>query len=319
MPVHADVAARFHYLDGLSSMREAYTDPVLIQQIRQFETWDTAAGPPTVSTRRESAPGPHGPVPVRIYAPTAEVPAGAPCLVWLHGGGFIGGDLDMHEADWTAREVCASAGAVVVSVDYRLAVGGVCYPVPHDDTVAAITWVRDQAGNLGIDPARITIGGASAGGNLTAGAAVKLRDQDGWVPAALALVYPVLHARIPSPSLLLAAALAELPPVFRTSPGEERPLTVNYLGGPLSSADGYAFAAGAVLDGLCPTLVLNAEYDNLRPSGEAFTAALALAGVDVLQVTVRGMLHGFLNLPSEVGPVRRCLDLISETVTRGGL
>lgn len=319
MPVHADVAARFHYLDGLSSMREAYTDPVLIQQIRQFETWDTAAGPPTASTRSESAPGPHGPVPVRIYTPTAEVPVGAPCLVWLHGGGFIGGDLDMHEADWTAREVCASAGAVVVSVDYRLAVGGVCYPVPHDDTVAAITWVRDHAEDLGVDPARIVIGGASAGGNLTAGAALKLRDRDGWVPAALALVYPVLHARVPSPSTVLASTLAELPPVFRTSPGEERPLTVNYLGGPLSSADGYAFAATAVLDGLCPTLVLNAEYDNLRPSGEAFTAALALAGVDVLQVTVRGMLHGFLNLPSEVEPVRRCLDLISETVTRGGL
>jgi len=292
---------------------------VLIQQIRQFETWDAAEAPPAVHTRSESAPGPHGPVPVRIYTPTKYLPAAAPCLVWLHGGGFIGGDLDMREADWTAREVCAGAGAVVVSVDYRLAVGGVCYPVPHDDTVAAVTWVRDRAEDLGVDPARITIGGASAGGNLTAGAVVKLRDRDGWVPAALALVYPVLHARVPSPPPSLAAALAELPPVFHTPPGEERPLTENYLGGPLSSADGYAFAANATLDRLCPTLVLNAEYDNLRPSGEAFTAALALAGVDVLQVTVRGMLHGFLNLPAEVEPVRRCLDLIAGTITRGGL
>ena len=319
MPIHPDVTARFHYLDGLTSMGAAYSDPVLIQQIRQFETWDAAEAPPAVHTRSQSAPGPHGPVPVRIYSPSAEVPVGAPCLVWLHGGGFIGGDLDMHEADWTAREVCVAAGAVVVSVDYRLAVGGVCYPVPHDDTVAAVTWVRDRAEELGVDPARITIGGASAGGNLTAGAAVKLRDRDGWVPAALALVYPVLHARVPPPPPSLAAALAELPPVFRSSPGEERPLTENYLGGPLSSADGYAFAANAILDRLCPTLVLNAEYDNLRPSGEAFTAALALAGVDVLQLTVRGMLHGFLNLPAEVEPVRRCLDLIAETVTRGGL
>jgi len=319
MPIHPDVTARFHYLDGLTSMGAAYSDPVLIQQIRQFETWDAAEAPPAVHTRSQSAPGPHGPVPVRIYSPSAEVPVGAPCLVWLHGGGFIGGDLDMHEADWTAREVCVAAGAVVVSVDYRLAVGGVCYPVPHDDTVAAVTWVRDRAEELGVDPARITIGGASAGGNLTAGAAVRLRDRDGWVPAALALVYPVLHARVPPPPPSLAAALAELPPVFRSSPGEERPLTENYLGGPLSSADGYAFAANAILDRLCPTLVLNAEYDNLRPSGEAFTAALALAGVDVLQLTVRGMLHGFLNLPAEVEPVRRCLDLIAETVTRGGL
>ena len=319
MPIHPDVTARFHYLDGLTSMGAAYSDPVLIQQIRQFETWDAAEAPPAVHSRSEFAPGPHGPVPVRIYTPSEHLPAGAPCLVWLHGGGFIGGDLDMHEADWTAREVCAAAGSVVVSVDYRLAVGGVCYPVPHDDTVAAVTWVRDRAEDLGVDPARITIGGASAGGNLTAGAVVKLRDRDGWVPAALALVYPVLHARVPSPLPSLAAVLAELPPVFHTPPGEERPLTENYLGGPLSSADGYAFAANAILDRLCPTLVLNAEYDNLRPSGEAFTAALALAGVDVLQLTVRGMLHGFLNLPAEVEPVRRCLDLIAGTITRGGL
>ncbi|HTQ90322.1 MAG TPA: alpha/beta hydrolase [Streptosporangiaceae bacterium] len=319
MPVHADVAARFHYLDGLTSLREAYSDPVLIQQIRRFETWDTAEGPPAVHIRDDSAPGPHGPVPVRIYMPAERITAGAPGLVWLHGGGFIGGDLDMPEGDWTAREVCAAARAVVVSVDYRLAVGGVCYPVPHDDTVAAVAWVRDRAGDLGVDPARITIGGASAGGNLTAGAAVKLRDRDGWVPAALALVYPVLHARVPSPSPSLAAALAELPPLFRRPEGEGNPLAENYLGGPLSSADGYAFAANAILDGLCPTLVLNAEYDSLRPSGEAFTVALALAGTDVLQVTIRGMLHGFLNLPAEVGPVRRCLDLIAETVTRGGL
>jgi acetyl esterase len=319
MPVHTDVASRFHYLDGLPSLGEAYGDPVLIQQIRQFETWEPAQPPPAVHTRDESAPGPHGPVPVRIYTPTRELPAGAPGLVWLHGGGFIGGDLDMREADWTAREVCAGAGAVVVSVDYRLAVGGVCYPVPHDDTVAAVTWVRDRAHDLGIDPARITIGGASAGGNLTAGAAVKLRDRDGWVPAALVLVYPALHARMPSPSPSLAATLAELPPLFHGQAGEGNPLSENYLGGPLSSADGYAFAAGAVLDGLGPALVLNAEYDRLRASGEAFTAALGLAGVDVRQVMIRGLLHGFLNLPAEVAPVRRCLELIAETVTRGGL
>lgn len=319
MPVYPDVAARFHFLDGLRSIGEAYSDPLLIQQIRQFETWEPAQAPPAVHTRGESAPGPHGPVPVRIYTPAGEVPARAPGLVWLHGGGFIGGDLDMREADWTAREVCAAAGAVVVSVDYRLAVGGVCYPVPHDDTVAAVSWARDRAGDLGIDLARIAIGGASAGANLTAGAALKLRDRDGWVPAALVLVYPALHAQIPAPSPSLAAALAELPPLFHSSATEGNPLSENYLGGPLSSADGYAFPAGAVLDGLGPTLVLNAEYDRLRASGEAFTAALALTGVDIRQVTIRGLLHGFLNLPAEVEPVRQCLDLIAETVAQGGL
>ena len=319
MPIHPDISSRFHHLDGLTSLREAYGDPVLVQQIRRFETWEPAVRAPEVAVREDTAPGPHGPVPVRIYAPTDRAPSGAPGLVWLHGGGFLGGDLDMHEADWTAREVCARAGAVVVSVDYRLAVGGVCYPVPHDDAVAAVAWVRDSAAELGIDVDRLAIGGASAGGNLTAGAVLKLRDRDGWVPSVLVLVYAALHARNPAPSAALAAKLTELPPLFQPVPETASPLHENYLGGPLSSADGYAFPAGAVLDGLCPTLVINAEYDGLRASGEAFTAALAVAGVDVEQVTVRGMLHGFLNLPAECGPVGDCLDRIAGTVAGSGI
>ena len=314
MPIHPDVAARFSYLDGITSIREAYTTPAGLERIRQYESWEPAVPPPDVDTREDAAPGPHGPVPVRIYTPPDAEPTGRPGLVWLHGGGFIGGDLDMREADWTAREVCARAGAVVVSVDYRLAVEGVHYPVPHDDTVAAVTWVRDCAEDLGIDSARISIGGASAGANLTAGAALKLRDRDGWQPASLVLAYGVFHALTPAPAPSLAAALAELPPMFAREPEAGSPLHENYLGGPLSSGDGYAFPANAVLEGLCPTLVINGEYDELRASGEAFTAAVAVAGVDVRQVLARGVLHGFLNQPAELEPVASCLDLIAETV-----
>ena len=188
--------------------------------------------------------GPHGPVPVRIYEPAGGGGPAARAWSGLHGGAFLGGDLDMREADWTAREVCARAGAVVVSVDYRLAVDGVCYPVPHDDTVAAVTWVRDNAEALGIDASRIAVGGASAGANLTAGAVLKLRDRDGWLPSALVFVYGVAHPVVPPASPALAAALAELPPLLAPPPGERDDfLTVNYLGGPISSADGYAMPA----------------------------------------------------------------------------
>jgi acetyl esterase/lipase len=314
VPVHPAVAARFPLLDGLTSLHEAYTTPAGLARIREYESWEPAVAPPDVAIREDAAPGPHGPVSVRIYRPSSGDGGGRPCLVWAHGGGFVGGDLDMREADWTAREVCARAGAVVVSVDYRLAVDGVHYPVPHDDTVAAVAWVRDNADALGIDPARISIGGASAGANLTAGAALKLRDREGWLPAALVLAYGAFHALFPPPSPSLAARLAELPPLFRQREGESNPLHENYVGGALSSADGYAFPAIAVLTGLCPTLLLNAEYDRLRASGEAFAAALALAGVDVRQVCVPGVLHAFLNQPAEVEPVGRSLDLIAETV-----
>jgi acetyl esterase/lipase len=314
--IHPDVAARFPMLDGLPSMREAYGTPEGLERIRAYESWEPAEGPPPVDVRDDAAPGPHGRVPVRIYEPPAGERTGRPCLVWLHGGGFLGGDLDMREADWTAREVCACAGAVVVSVDYRLAVDGVCYPVPHDDTVAAVAWARDNAAALGVDAARITVGGASAGANLTAGAVLRLRDRDGWLPRTLVFVYGVAHPVLPPPSRSLAAALAELPPVLAPAPAGERDdfVALNYLGGPLSSADGYAMPGLAQLDGLCPTLVVNAEYDRLRASGEAFAAALALAGVDVRQVLVPGVLHAFLNQPAELEPVGRALDLIAGAV-----
>jgi acetyl esterase len=317
VPIHPDVAARFPLLDGLSSIREAYRTPEGLARIQEYERWEPAVPPPAVPVRDDAAPGPHGRVPVRIYEPEARDGSARPCLVWLHGGGFLGGNLDLREADWTAREVCARAGAVVVSVDYRLAVDGVSYPVPHDDAVAAIAWVRDNADALGLDPERISVGGGSAGANLSAGAVLKLRDRDRWVPQTLVFAYGVAHPVLPPASRGLAAALAELPPVLAPTAAGERDdfLTVNYLGGPLSSADGYAMPALAQLEGLCPTLVINAEYDRLRASGEAFAAALALAGVDVRQVLVPGVLHAFLNQPAELEPVGRCLDLMAEVVS----
>jgi acetyl esterase/lipase len=250
---------------------------------------------------------------VRIYDDTGDaVSAGQrPALVWMHGGAFIGGNLDMPEADWTARELARRAGAVVVSVDYRLCVDGVHYPVPHDDVTAAVRWVRDNASSLGVDPGQVAVGGASAGANLAAGAALKLRDAGGQPPAQLIFAYGVAHTVIPPLSADHAALMREVPAMMQFPPEATGFLNVNYLGGPLSTADGYAFPAQADLRGLCPVLVLNAEYDDLRASGQAFTAALAAAGVDVRQVMASGMLHGFLNLPASIGPVGTALDLIA--------
>ena len=313
MPIHPDIASRTHLLEGITSFQTALADPAQRARLDEFMSITGAPPPPQVDTRDDVLPGPHGPVPVRVYLPAGEV-EGRPALVWLHGGAFLGGDLDMPEADWTARHLADRAGAVVVSVDYRLCHGGVHYPVPHDDVVAAVRWVRDNAAELGIDRGRISLGGASAGGNLAIGAALKLRDSDGEPPAALLPIYPVAHSVLPPASASLAARTAEVPQVLRFLPGDTDSFDANHLGGPLSKADGYAFGALAVLEGLCPTLVLNAEYDDLRSSGEAFTAALALAGVDVRQVLVPGVLHGFLNTRSDLEPVDRALTLMADVV-----
>lgn len=321
MPIHPALAARLPILDGVPSLADALADPQLRARLEEFRSWPGAAAPPAADVAGVAVPGPHGPVPVRVYRPrSAGTDAGGgarPTLVWMHGGAFRMGDLDMMEADGVARELAVRAGAVVVSVDYRLAVGGVSYPVPHDDVVAALRWVRDHAGELGADPARIVAGGASAGGNLATGAVLRLRDEDGWTPAALLLAYAALHAVIPEPSAVLAAALREIPRVLRFLPDDRRDITRNYLGGPESRADGYAMPALADLTGLCPTVLLNAEYDDLRPSAEAFAAQLAVVGVDVRQVLARGLLHGFLNLPAgALEPVGRALDLLAEELTR---
>jgi acetyl esterase len=315
MPVHPAYAEHLPLLAGLPSITDLIggADPEMLARLDAYRRATTGSEPPAVPTQMDNAPGPHGPVPVRVYRPTGPT-AGRPCLVWAHGGAFVIGDLDMPEADWVSRAIATRAGAVVVSVDYRLAVGGVTYPIPHDDVAAAIRWVRDSASALAIDPVRITFGGASAGGNLAAGAALRVRDEDDWLPAHLVLAYPVAHPVIPPASSQLAAAMAEVPQVLRFLPSDIEGFTINYLGGPVSKADGYAMPAIAGLDGLCPTLILNAEYDDLRPSGQAFAAALALAGVDVRQVTVSGMLHGFLNDSVDIAPISEALDLIAEVV-----
>ena len=171
-PIHPSQSSKFHLLEGIESFEAGLADPTTRARLDEFMSITDAPAPPAVDVRDDSAPGPHGPVPVRIYTPTGGG-SDLPCFVWLHGGAFRMGDLDMPEADWTARQICDRAGAVVVSVDYRLCVGGVTYPVPHDDVVAAVRWVRDDAAALGVDAARISLGGASAGGNLATGAALQ--------------------------------------------------------------------------------------------------------------------------------------------------
>jgi acetyl esterase len=251
---------------------------------------------PDVQITATTLPGPHGEVPVRIYR-SVDSAESVPLLVWCHGGGWIGGDLDMPEADATAREICFRTGAVVISVDYRLATRGVHYPVPLDDVVAAFLWAVTEADELGADPSRISLGGASAGANLAAGAALRLRDEGGPTPSASLLVYPCVHARLPPASAELEAKLTGLTPIMAFAPEVLTPTVENYLGAPVDDATPYAMPALGELAGLPPTLIINCEYDGLRASGEAYGTALAEAGVRVEVVCAPAVLHGHLNHP----------------------
>jgi acetyl esterase/lipase len=256
----------------------------------------------------EAAGHPFG---LRVYRPAEP---GGPVLVWMHGGAFMFGDLDMPEADQTAREL-SDRGIAVVSVDYTLApldalpalppmpgAGGppppavfsqasrARFPVASLQVVAAFDWAVADAGG---DPARVSLGGASAGGNLAASGALRLRDREGPRPASALLVYPVLHREMPAVDDELAAMLAPLPEFLTFPPAATAAINDNYAGD--EQGDAYAFPAGHDLRGLPPMLIVNAEADRLRKSGEGFAAELALAGVDTTVVREHGTSHGYLN------------------------
>ncbi|GAA5087357.1 alpha/beta hydrolase fold domain-containing protein [Microbacterium yannicii] len=247
---------------------------------------------------------------VRVYP--AREPDGTG-LVWAHGGAFAFGDLDMPESDWVAEQL-AARGTTVVSVDYRLAPvpegwdaagrtgGGDHYPAASDDMLAAWAWVVDNAGRLRIDHERLAIGGTSAGGNLAAGATLRLIEQRAALPALVLLAYPTLLAVQPAPDAALRAALDAQPEADRFRPEMVRAMYENYLGGPIDDAPLAAIPGNARPDDLVefpPTFMVNGDVDELRVSGEAFAASLRAAGRDIQVLSEPGTDHGHLNRPQE--------------------
>lgn len=250
---------------------------------------------------------------VRVY-PAASADGALPhgtALVWVHGGGFAGGDLDMPEADWVSRAF-AARGVTVVSVDYALAptpqawadaFGGVAkdgvhYPVASDDVITAFRWAVDS----GLTAGPWALGGASAGANLVAGATLRLLTDGGPVPALVFLAYPTLLAVQPAPGVDLRAALDANPEADRFGPDAVLGMYENYLGGSVEGAPLPAIPGLATTEDLAdfpPTLIINGDADELRVSGEVFAATLAAAGRDITCVTEPGTQHGHLNRPEE--------------------
>jgi len=240
---------------------------------------------------------------VRVY-PGAAGATGRPALVWVHGGGFAGGTLDMPEADAVARAFAAH-GITTVSVDYRLVstdglTGGVRYPAPSDDVIAAFRWTREHAHELGIDRSRIALGGASAGANLSAGAVLRLPVDER--PALVFLAYPTLLAVQPAPDAALRALLDADPTTDRFGPDAVRRMYEFFLGGPVDDAPLPAVPGTATAQDVAdfpPTIIINGEADELRVSGEVFARTLADAGREITAYTEPGTHHGHLNRPDE--------------------
>lgn len=255
--------------------------------------------------------GPHGPVPIRTYRVVGTEPRTG--LLWLHGGAFMFGDLDMPESHWVAQQL-ATDNRVVVTADYRLAPipeslaahvparPGFHFPVASEELTALFESLVET--DLVAATTLWTIGGASAGGNLSAGVAMRLRDKDTVCAIGLLLVYPLLHAELPSFRPELARKVSQLPEASRADAASVAGLNLHYVGEAAALADPYAFPGGHDLEGLPSTFVLNSDSDGLRSSGEAFGSELAAAGVDVKVLREPNTFHGHVNGPDNVGAAR---------------
>lgn len=240
-------------------------------------------------------PGGDGSIPARVYRPDTEADL-VPTVLFVHGGGFVIGDLETH--DNQARAVCAGVEAVVVSIDYRLAPEHP-WPAAVEDTVAAYRWLVDAAVELGGTRDRLGVAGDSAGGNLSAVAAVTARDE-GLPMAAQLLLYPGVDFHGERPSL------EENAEGFLLTTDDVEWFARNYL----DLEDGraahdveaallahpYLSPLHADLRGVAPAVVVTAEYDPLRDDGDAFAQALQEAGVEVDHLPEAGLIHGFFDM-----------------------
>ncbi len=264
--------------------------------------------------------GAAGQLRARHYIP--DEPGGPhPLLVFLHGGAFTIGDLDTH--DEPCRMLCRHGGLHVLSIDYRLAPEHP-FPAPVEDAHAALLWGFDHARELGADPARVAVGGDSAGGNLAA-VASRLTAAEGRCAALQVLIYPTVDfsRRWPSGDLFGQG--------FFLTENDRNWAEANYLGG--TKADRTDPRLSPLLadtfGGLPPAVVVTAAFDPLRDEGEAYAAALRAAGTPVVLRRIPGMIHGFINMTAisrsareamvEIGAMTRAASTLAPAAAEGAL
>jgi acetyl esterase len=295
MPLDSQVEA---YLAEMAALNEPPLSTLTPEVIRQMIQMEIESGArefgepePVAHIENRTIPSPAGDIPVRIYTPTGDGPF--PVLVFFHGGGWVICNLDTHDS--YCRSLANGTPCIVVSVDYRLAPEHK-FPAAPEDCYAATQWIAEHAAEFNGDPARLAIGGDSAGGNLTAVISQLARDRGGPALSFQLLIYPATDFTADTLSMkenaegyfLTADDMAWFTNHYLNSEEEKR----NPLASPLLAAD---------LSNLPPALVITAEYDPLRDEGEIYGQKLKEAGVPVTITRYEGMIHGFVGMPFDKG------------------
>lgn len=285
-------------------------DMTVEQQRRAFTALCRAfAGPHPqgLSVRDGTVPGPRGNIPIRVYRPAGE--GTMPGLVYFHGGGWVVGDLDSHDdhCAWMAGE----AGVIVIAADYPLAPEH-RHPVPFEACDATFRHIAAHAGEHGIDPARLGVGGDSAGAALAAAVALKARDSGGPPLALQLLIYPTLGCNLTLPSFAENAdapglTTGDIASYLRLYTGKDPEDISDPLAAPLLAAD---------LGGLPPAVITACELDPLRDEAVGWHDRLCESGVTSHFYLGEGLIHGCMRARRMSPAAMRFFDAICGGLSR---
>ena len=266
--------------------------------------------PPDVAQVRDlAAPGPNGPVPLRLFRAIGSTDGAAlPVLIFYHGGGWVLGDLDSY--DPLCRAIANAAACCVIAVDYRLA-PEVKFPGAISDSAAATRWILANTGELAIDPARVAVGGDSAGGNIAA--VIALMARDAYLPkiAFQLLIYPVTdmgkgfasYQRVTTGFPLVASTMTWFIDHYLRSAAD----VADWRASPLRAAS---------LAGAAPALVLTCAHDPLCDEGVEYAARLDRDGVPVTHLHFNDQMHGFLNMGRIIRASATAIDMMAAALRR---
>jgi len=250
--------------------------------------------------------GPLNEIPIRLYYPEGTSPY--PVIVYFHGGGWVIGNLETHNA--ICHALAKTSGCLVAAVDYRLAPEH-RYPAAIEDAYAATSWICKNADRIQADPLRMAVMGESAGGALATVVSMMARDQDDRRIALQVLVYPVTDNNFNTSSYL--------------NYGEGYSLTRDlmiwfwnhYLGNKENAGQPYASPLRAEnLSNLPDALILTAEYDPLCDEGESYAKKLQESGVNVTLTRYDGMIHGFFRMTSKLDKAKGALTQVTDEIKR---